>query len=203
MAEVKFDTGAATRPCRGFAANGDRYYVQETDWGLLVAVIDGLGHGAPAEEAAVEALKCLTLGMAGSTAAALRQCDEALLHSRGVVAGVAVIDLEDETIRYTGIGNIEAQLYTGGNVRTLISSYGIIGSGRLPSIREHMAPFPDGALLIMFSDGISGRFRLADYSGLMDQPAQFIADVVLRDWGRANDDATVVVVRREGRHGES
>jgi serine/threonine protein phosphatase PrpC len=52
-------------------------------------------------------------------------------------------------------------------------------------------------MLIMHSDGISSRFSLAEYYGLIEQPAQFIADVLLRDWGRVNDDATVLVVRRE------
>lgn len=196
MAELDFDVGTASRPHPGFLQNGDRHYVEKTETGLVVGVIDGLGHGAPASEAAEVALACLRAHGSNVLEGFYNLCDAKLAGTRGVVAGIAVIDTQADRLEYIGIGNIEVQIYSGDSVDTLVSRHGIVGSGRMPNRRVHSAPFGPGSVMVMFSDGISARFRLGDYYGLVDQPAQFIADVLMRDWSRANDDATVVVVRR-------
>ena len=196
MVEIEFEIGAASRPCPGFIDNGDRYYVNKTESGLMVAVIDGLGHGSPASEAAEIALECLQQRGNDTPENFYRICEEKLVKTRGVVAGIATIDTRTDKLEYVGIGNIEAQVYSGGNVYTLISRHGVVGYGQRPKTRAHDTVFAPGAMLIMFSDGISTKFKLSEYYGLVDQPAQFIADVLIRDWSRTTDDATVVVVRR-------
>lgn len=192
------DIGAVTRPYPGFRDNGDRYFIDSRGSHHIVAVIDGLGHGVLAAEATDRAMKCLeNYGSAPSIEWFYSQCHLQLHGTRGVVAGIAVIDEEENSVEYTGIGNIETIVFQDGKIETLISSQGIIGSGIMPHIHVRRSPFPPGATMIMHSDGISSKFDLHDYYGLVDQSAQFIADVLLRDWGRMNDDATVVVVRRE------
>lgn len=201
MDKDKLDIGTATRPCQGFTYNGDHYFIKEIGSLYMVSVIDGIGHGKPAAEASDIAVDCLEARWNADVEWFYRTCDQILEGTRGVVIGVAMIDMERDLIEYTGIGNIETQIYVDNSVETLISSYGIVGDRRLPHIKIRRAQFPPGAMLIMYSDGISSKFSIREYYGLKDQTAQFIADVLMRDWGRTTDDATVVVVKRGSDNG--
>jgi hypothetical protein len=48
---------------------------------------------------------------------------------------------------------------------------------------------------VLHSDGISSRWNLASMPGLATRSATLIAGVLYRDFGRARDDATAVVLR--------
>ena len=49
-------------------------------------------------------------------------------------------------------------------------------------------------MLIMHSDGLSGRWDLDDHPGLRQRHPAVIAAVLYREHGRVRDDATVVVI---------
>ena len=51
----------------------------------------------------------------------------------------------------------------------------------------------------MHSDGISARWRLDSYPGLMDAHPAIMAGIIFRDFARERDDATVIVLA--DRHG--
>ena len=55
--------------------------------------------------------------------------------------------------------------------------------------------------MILHSDGITGRWDLPAYPGLVAQHPSLLAGVLLRDHRRARDDASVVAMRpaSEGR----
>jgi hypothetical protein len=71
---------------------------------------------------------------------------------------------------------------------------GIAGNGS-PRVREFEYQWEPGSLLVMHSDGVSARWRLADYPGLAARRAGMIAAVLMRDMRRGNDDATVLVAK--------
>jgi hypothetical protein len=50
-------------------------------------------------------------------------------------------------------------------------------------------------VLVLHSDGLTSHWKLAAYSGLHVRHAAVIAGVLYRDFRRANDDVTVVVVK--------
>ena len=50
----RIDAGEYVRPCDGEALSGDTALVQWNDDGVLVAVIDVLGHGPDAHELAIQ-----------------------------------------------------------------------------------------------------------------------------------------------------
>src|SRR5688572_24161191 len=52
--------GIATRPCPGESSSGDRHLVLDLSDHLLMAVVDGAGHGPEAAEAAELAVQTLT-----------------------------------------------------------------------------------------------------------------------------------------------
>jgi hypothetical protein len=53
----------------------------------------------------------------------------------------------------------------------------------------------EGDLLLMHSDGLTSRWKLADYPGLSHRVPALIAAVLYRDFKRGRDDATVLVAR--------
>ena len=53
----------------------------------------------------------------------------------------------------------------------------------------------EGTTLVMATDGLSATWDLANYPGLLHRGPQLLAGVLLRDFGRNSDDATVLVYR--------
>lgn len=161
-----------------------------------MSVIDGLGHGGPAAEAAGLACDYLAVAPPDDLTYLLRGCHRRLQGTRGAAMAIARIDLAAQRVAYAGVGNIEARLI-GRTTTRPISYNGIVGAV-LPNFRVFDYPFGAGDWFIMHSDGISARFDLTHYPDLTDQPAQLLADALARDWARKHDDATIVVGRHTG-----
>jgi hypothetical protein len=64
-----------------------------------------------------------------------------------------------------------------------------------PRIREFTYDFTGDPLVILHSDGLTPKWDIAAYPGLATQHPSLIAGVLLRDWRRGRDDASVVAVR--------
>jgi hypothetical protein len=63
--------------------------------------------------------------------------------------------------------------------------------------REFEYPWNCNSVIVMHSDGISGRWQLSAYSGLAGRRSSMIAAVLFRDWHKKNDDSTVLVGRQK------
>jgi anti-sigma regulatory factor (Ser/Thr protein kinase) len=157
-------------------------------------VADGLGHGPKAAEAAAAAVATFRAHAGQPAEAVLEAIHRALRPTRGAAVAVASGD-EGEGVHYAGIGNISGAVLGSPHVRRLVSLSGTAGH-QARSIRAFDHPWPRGSLLLMHSDGISGRFDLGDYPGLDQRHPALIAGVLYRDFGRSRDDATVLVARR-------
>jgi hypothetical protein len=81
----------------------------------------------------------------------------------------------------------------------MVSHNGTVGS-EVRKIQEFEYPWFDDATLVMWSDGISSRWSLDSYPGLIKRHPSLLAAVLCRDHGRHTDDSTVVVVRRTEDH---
>jgi hypothetical protein len=56
-------------------------------------------------------------------------------------------------------------------------------------------PFESEPIVIMHSDGLTSRWDLGQYPGLMAAHPSLIAGVLYRDYRRGRDDASVITVR--------
>jgi negative regulator of sigma-B (phosphoserine phosphatase) len=193
---------AAGRPIPGEERSGDDALVLANGRWALVAAIDGVGHGPPASAAAAVAVAALRHGPSDDVAALARCCHAALRPTRGAAIGLAAFRA-DATVTWLGIGNISGRLVSGGGLsapagRWLGSLSGVAGDGDLPPLRPTTLPVRRGDVLILATDGIDGAF--ADGVAVTGT-CEEIAGRVLRDFGRATDDALVVVARylAEGR----
>jgi hypothetical protein len=117
-----------------------------------------------------------------------------LRSSRGAVAGIASIDASSEVIEYAGIGNTECRVLGGAKSMRLVSLNGMLGL-QSSRIRVFSEKLPKPALILLATDGISDRWDVDIYPGLWRSHPQLICAVIARDFGRLNDDATIVCGR--------
>ena len=188
--------GAVCAPKSGETACGDDWAVLSWRGRHALFVVDGLGHGpdaAAAASAAVDAARSASQLTAPDLMSAVH---DALRPTRGAAAAVAVLDPEKELCTYCGIGNIAATIRWNGATRSMVSHNGILGH-QVRKIQDFSYPFPQGALCIAHSDGVSARWDLAAYPGLEQRHPSLVAAVLFRDHGRERDDATVAAVRNE------
>jgi hypothetical protein len=188
--------GALTRPAAGADINGDAYVIKRDEVRLLVAVIDGLGHGLGANEAAREARAAVEENASGSLDMIIRAMHESLRSTRGAVAGLASIDSARGEIEYAGIGNTDIRVLGGQSPMRFISLNGTLGS-RLDRVRVFKEKMPKVAIIVLSTDGVSERWDPGNYSGLLGLHPELLCAVIMRDYGRANDDATIICGRMQ------
>jgi negative regulator of sigma-B (phosphoserine phosphatase) len=84
--------GFAARAIGGETESGDLHFVASHAGGVLVAVIDGLGHGSEAALASRLAAATLDEHLGESITALIAHCHAALQRTRGVVLSLAAIE---------------------------------------------------------------------------------------------------------------
>ena len=184
----------------GQTESGDRYLVTPTPDGALVAVVDGLGHGAEAADAAKAALRSLERHAHEPILPLIRNCHRSLAGTRGVVLSVAVFDARGETMTWVGVGNVEgvllrAQATTILGRESLLLRGGVVGV-HLPALAAAIIPVTRGDVLILATDGIRSDFVVRPLPA--DDGPQQLADDILAKWGTRTDDALVLVARYLG-----
>jgi anti-sigma regulatory factor (Ser/Thr protein kinase) len=176
------------------AACGDGWAVVDLPGGgLAVAVVDGLGHGAGASEAADAAVAAFAAAPS-DVDGYLDRANAAMRATRG--GAVTVCRLAAGTVRYLCVGNVNARILAGGTECGLVSYNGTLGLHvEPPRARVLDADLPAGATLVVWTDGLSSRPDLAAWPRLLEQDPGVQAAALYRDWWRERDDATVLVVR--------
>ena len=113
-------------------------------------------------------------------------------HRHGEV-GRPLVHPGAEQVTYAGLGNVEALLRLPGRTERPIAYRGIIG-GAARAARSFTLSLEPGWLLVLHTDGVSGRFA-AELDDLAMLEAQTLAEALVARWGRAADDASAVVLR--------
>jgi anti-sigma regulatory factor (Ser/Thr protein kinase)/serine/threonine protein phosphatase PrpC len=192
-ASLPLDFATYSRPCQGEYLNGDLAMIEQRGHLMLLAVIDGLGHGPEAHRVASLAGAHLKKHWKEDVVACIRQLHEALRGSLGAVAGIAVINTQTGEARFTGIGNIAYRLF-GPRASRMVSMAGNLGHQiRTPQVQQHR--LTDEDVVVMYSDGVKDRFDQEDYPQLRYQSAETIARTIVDRFGKAHDDATCLALR--------
>ena len=186
--------GAVCVPLRGEDECGDDWAVHVESGRIVALLVDGLGHGPGAAIAALAATSAFRDVADSDPENVLGTMHTALLRSRGAALSVTVLDEARRTARFCGVGNVDGRVVTAETSRQLMPQSGIVGH-RMPRLQTAEVPWPSGARLVMHSDGISSRWRIDDYPGLLARHPSLLAGVLFRDFARARDDATVLVLR--------
>ena len=189
-----FQIAGLTAPYPGERFCGDGWAYHQSDGRILILLVDGLGHGPDAADAAAEAIAVFRKRVDRSPPEILSHIHDALKKTRGAAGAIAEIRSSDNSLAFAGVGNTAAVLVSPRISRSLISHNGTLGMAT-PKIQEFKVEWPDDGILIMHSDGLQSKWDLSSYAGLLARHAAVIGGALFRDFRRQRDDASVVVVK--------
>jgi negative regulator of sigma-B (phosphoserine phosphatase) len=188
------DRGSAGVAHEGEVRSGDLAVFVPTAAGGLACVIDGLGHGPEAADAAELCADVVRANAEAPARELMAACHEALLSTRGVVMTAAWFDLERSQLSWAGVGNVDARLVRSGPEQredVALVFGGVLGY-RMPQVRAATMRLERGDVLVMITDGIEAAISPALAAG---GAAQALAERILTTHGKGTDDALAVVVR--------
>jgi serine phosphatase RsbU (regulator of sigma subunit) len=192
---------ATSRPLPGQTVCGDRSIALDVNGtAALIGVLDGLGHGEPAAEAADCGVQILGDARGEALDTLVQSCHRGLSNTRGVAMTLVHIDFQKDALSWLGIGNVAAYLVAkhpaGVEVRSSVRLAGGIVGYRVPEVVVSQDfPIRPGDLLVITSDGIDEHHLDAiDFAA----PALTIAEQILHSHAKDNDDALVLTARHRG-----
>lgn len=195
-AASSFQWGVVNRPAPHEQLCGDTWRISERGGELALMVADGLGHGPAAAEAAEVAAATFQEKGFASLVELFELADRRMRKTRGAAIAVAQITATPRMLKYAGVGNIAGSLRSRQSTtgRGLVSHNGTVGA-EMRKVQQFEVACPEGAVLIMHSDGLQSRWAFEAYPGLIHRHPAVIASVLWRDFTRGRDDVTVCVVR--------
>src|SRR5258708_27043723 len=101
------DWSVAGCPIAGQAISGDLHLVKCFDHSVLLAAVDGVGHGEDATAAAQTAVAVMEKYAHEPVISLCKRCHEALAKTRGVVMTLVFINALNDTLTWLGVGNVE------------------------------------------------------------------------------------------------
>jgi negative regulator of sigma-B (phosphoserine phosphatase) len=199
LSPALLECGVSVAALRGQSVLGDRHVIQPFDGGMVVAVIDGLGHGEEAAAAASQAARAVERHARESVIEIIRACHDAGRHTRGVVMSVASFSAADQTMVWTGVGNVEGLLLRSDSTASPASEMlmlrgGVVGHN-LPPLTAGIIPVTRGDTLIFATDGVGIGFSRGLHP---NEHPQRMSDRILATYATRADDALVVTARYSG-----
>lgn len=195
--------------------SGDAWALRSGAGLAEVLVVDGLGHGPLAGEAAraaVDVFASQNVNVNGSGSGSgsgnesgaadaamplgefVVQAHAALRGTRG--AALLAVRFGAQAVHSCGAGNISGRLFNGVASLSLSSQHGTAGV-QISRPRVADCSSLDHGVLVLHSDGVSARWKHEDYAGLLGRDAGLLAACLLWHNTRSRDDATVVVLKAE------
>lgn len=197
--EPLLEYGFANSVLPGQSESGDLHLIRSTQQGVLIAAVDGLGHGAQAASVAKVALSILREHADEPIISLVERCHHKLLRTRGVVMSLAFIDPEQGMMTWLGVGNVQGVLVRAASAgricqETLLLRAGVIGA-QLPALQATVLSIAQGDTLYFATDGMRSEF--AENLSALENP-QRAADRLLDQFHNGTDDGLVVVARFTG-----
>ena len=185
------------RPHPREVLSGDMTFIERGRSKLRLAVVDGLGHGPAAREAAQRTVQAFQGQLHLTLEEVVLKGHESAAATRGATLGVVDLDLESRIVRATTVGNIRIVLFFGpGRLWSPCGTDAVLGHGRGSShgrldIRVEQHLFPSDGLLAMFSDGLQNQLRLP-----WQRPSEpeELGLQLFSAYGVATDDATLLLL---------
>ena len=199
IGKTLIEDGFASRPHPGESVSGDGHVVAPCRHGVLVGVVDGLGHGSEAARATKIATETLRRLAGESVISLVRHCHEALHGTRGVAVSIASLDALEDTMAWISVGNVEGRLIRAeaagdGTRESVLLRGGVVGF-QLPPLRASVLTVSPADLLLFATDGVRHGF---DEGVIVSDPPQKIAESILDRHAKGTDDALILAVRYLG-----
>lgn len=191
------EIGVYGRPIPEEKVSGDNACFVRIGETLVVGVCDGLGHGPAARQASHVAMKTFYENAREAPQRILEACHAALGKTRGVVMAICHVAEDAASLETASIGNVDVQLCAPRRARRFGGSSAVLG-GRPTApakARSETAPLERDELLVMTTDGISSKLSIEQDLILLREHPVVVAQRIVEQFGRANDDALVLVAR--------
>ncbi len=190
----KIEHSAAIRACPGERRSGDAAVLRQmNDTVLLAAIVDVTGHGDEANKIAARIEAFFNKCRPGDAGHIMHRLHVAIKGTQGAAVGLCLIDTELGTLEYAGTGNTVFRRFGKDDTR-LVSRDGIVGVNmRTPRIQSLALSNRD--LVLMYTDGISDKFRFDPHSGAQQQRTSIIANMLVIEFGKGYDDAGCIALR--------
>lgn len=177
---------------------GDGYTILKAKGQTKLLVVDGLGHGPHAHDAAQAAIKAFQECREEQPEDVLRYMHLQIKKTRGVVASIVIADHIRKTWTVSGIGNISTIIHQPDGIKKYNANNGIIGFN-IPRVVSHMeVEMKTGDWITISSDGIQNKWNFSQYPHLQNYDPALVSAILYRDQGRKTDDMTMLVGKING-----
>jgi anti-sigma regulatory factor (Ser/Thr protein kinase) len=185
------------KPFPGEAISGDDAVFFQSESEFLAAVSDGLGHGPEARQASTRAIEAVARNRRLDLHRLAITLNSELADTRGCAMSIVRFNKEDRVLESVCFGDVHSHLYRLREAHFFASIPFILGDGDLPQprIRIETATAETGSVLVMFTDGLKSRTTLKGQLDILRQPAVAIAQYLVENHSRVDDDALVLVAR--------
>lgn len=190
--DIRVKCSVLAKPKFGETVSGDAFFYKHLPSYAVFSVVDVLGHGPEAHRVAETVRKILETEYRKDLLSITEYCHHRLKGSRGAAIAVGKIDFKESVFYHIGIGNVETRIYGGASLLRPSCTNGTLGMS-IGGARVGEYPYFEGSCIIMFSDGISGKFDID--AAVLRKTAQEISHFVFSKYAKDHDDATVLVVR--------
>ena len=188
--------GAVEKAFAPEPVSGDAWSVSWEESIASAILVDGLGHGIAAAEAANEAISAFDRHGSLGPAAFLQRAHLSLRATRGAAASVAVLNFEKRQVSFGGLGNVSGWLVGTSKMQAMVSHNGTLGLSA-PRFQEFTYPLPDPGFLVMHSDGLLTNWEISPLA--RNRHPSVIAALLYRDSSRGRDDVCVLVIKPKER----
>lgn len=176
--------------------SGDSFVVHGDDDGFLVAVVDGLGHG----QAALDAARATEPSFQGADALRapleqlMKRAHESARNTRGAVVTLVRVRRKPLAVESLAVGNVDGVLRSRGAPRERIYLAGGVVGFRIPTLRTFSAQVEEPLVIALATDGVEPSFAS---DPLLDGPydVEPTAALLLERHSAHNDDALVFLAR--------
>lgn len=183
---------ARIRPHRTERVSGDAATLRWVGDRVVLAVVDGLGHGSNAAAIARRAEASLSMSLSTDVAAVMAEVHETLRPTDGAAVAIAALDPAECSFEAAAVGNVRIRLI-GKTDQRLNWSAGTVGTEyRTPIVASGSL---DGATLLMYSDGVADHFGASDYPGIRSDSPDIASRIIVERFGKEHDDASCLVAR--------
>jgi len=196
-APLNYEIAIMGKPYPGEASSGDDGVFFQSESGFIAAVADGLGHGPEAREASNRAIEVLGRNRHRDLDQIVTVLNQELAGTRGCAMSVTRFSKDNRMIECTSVGDVHSHLYKLRDAQFFTSTPLILGDSDTArqTIRVEKATAQPGSVLVMFTDGLKSRTSLKGQLEVLRQPAIAIAQHLLENDSRPDDDALVLVAR--------
>jgi anti-sigma regulatory factor (Ser/Thr protein kinase) len=191
------ETAIMGKPYPGEAISGDDAVMLKSETGFVAAVADGLGHGPEARVASNRAVELLSEKRDMDLDELLVTLNRELTGTRGCAISIMRFIRTGGNLEYVSAGDVYAHLYHLRDAHFFTPTPLMVGTGHFQKqrIRVERVAVKPGSVVIMFTDGLKSRTTLKGELGVLRQPPITIAQHLLENNSRPDDDALVCVVR--------